>query len=558
MIILLLNIFFINTFSYQINASTEAKEIIKIGVYEDEPYISIDDKGNISGYYYDLINLLKKEYDFQPEYVICNPSDALKMLEDGDIDVIFGLAMTDDRKEKFIFNKYRICVENNALITKLDIEFKDLKNPDNVRLGLVEHNSNSEFLLDFFESNGINLIPVYATNFDELKKLLDNDEIDIILSSAINNKDYNIIYRFTAHQVYIAGNKNSKHILDKFDNAIESLGNKKNSKIYKLYKKYFFTFNNTNLEEIILISSNVCLLLLTLLLVIPKLKLRSIRNKVKLNLNNNSYFLYYQPIYNPRNNSVVAFEGLLRLKDRDNNIIPPSKFISEIENSNMLFEVSLWILEQAIKDYKILKRSTYFSNKDFYISINVSLSEIENKEFVYKAIKILANSNIGNNKICLEIIEKVKINDLSKITKYIKILKNAGFKIAIDDFGVEYSNLDIIRKLDFDIIKIDKYFIDTICKDVLHKNIILFINTLASSLGKSVVLEGIEEAEQHNLIKSINNENLYVQGYFYSKPRTLADIFYSHNSINDNISDSLNSNLEDSLNHNSPDSETSN
>lgn len=109
MIILLLNIFFINTFSYKINASTEAKEIIKIGVYEDEPYISIDDKGNISGYYYDLINLLKKEYDFQPEYVICNLSDALKMLEDGDIDVIFGLAMTDDRKEKFIFNKYRIC-----------------------------------------------------------------------------------------------------------------------------------------------------------------------------------------------------------------------------------------------------------------------------------------------------------------------------------------------------------------------------------------------------------------------------------------------------------------
>ena len=224
----------------------------------------------------------------------------------------------------------------------------------------------------------------------------------------------------------------------------------------------------------------------------------------------------------------------------------------------MLFQVSLWILQQAIKDYKILKRSTYFSNKDFYISINVSLSEIESKEFVYKAIKILANSNIGNNKICLEIIEKVKINDLSKITKYIKILKNAGFKIAIDDFGVEYSNLDIIRKLDFDIIKIDKYFIDTICNDILHKNIILFINTLASSLGKSVVLEGIEEAEQHNLIKSINNENLYVQGYFYSKPRNLADIFYLHNSINDNISDSLNSNLENSLNHNSLDSETSN
>lgn len=546
LIIIFLNIFFINTFSYQINASTETKEVIKIGIYEDEPYISIDDKGNISGYYYDLINLLKKKYNFQPEYVICNLSDALKMLEAGNIDIIFGLAMTDNRKEKFLFNKYRICVENNALITKLDIDFENLDEINGLKLGLLQDNSNSEFILNFFESKKINLIPVYASNFDELKKLLDNNEIDIMLSSATNNTNYNIIYKFIAHQLYIAGNKNSKHILDNFDNAIEELGNKQNSEIYKLYGKYFFTNNNTNLEEIILISSNIFLLLLTLLLVIPKLKLKAIRNKVKLNLNNNSYFLYYQPIYNPRNNTIVAFEGLLRLKDRDNNIIPPSKFISEIENSNMLFEVSLRILEQAIKDYKILKRSTYFSNKNFYISINVSLSEIESKEFVYKAIKILANSNIGNNKICLEIIEKVKINDLSKITKYIKILKNAGFKIAIDDFGVEYSNLDIIRKLDFDIIKIDKYFIDTICNDILHKNIILFINTLASSLGKSVILEGIEDVEQHNLIKNINNENLYVQGYFYSKPKSLTDIFYS----NDTIDDSLNQNLTDSKNCN--------
>ena len=212
----------------------------------------------------------------------------------------------------------------------------------------------------------------------------------------------------------------------------------------------------------------------------------------------------------------------------------------------MLFDVSLWILQQAIKDYIILKTSPYFVDKDFYISINVSLSEIENKEFVVKAIEILSASRIGPNKICLEIIEKVKINDLSKITKYINVLKNAGFKIAIDDFGVEYSNLDIIRKLDFDIIKIDKYFIDTICDDALHKNIILFINTLASSLGKSVVLEGIETIEQDNFIKHINNENLYVQGYYYSKPKALNDIFSEKDIIKpiakDNINDDMNSN----------------
>ncbi|WP_195964705.1 EAL domain-containing protein, partial [Clostridium cuniculi] len=70
-----------------------------------------------------------------------------------------------------------------------------------------------------------------------------------------------------------------------------------------------------------------------------------------------------------------------------------------------------------------------------------SLNEIENEAFVKKAIQILYKSNLEPNKICLEIIERVKINDLDKINKNIDLLKGAGFKIAIDDFGVEYSNL---------------------------------------------------------------------------------------------------------------------
>lgn len=84
------------------------------------------------------------------------------------------------------------------------------------------------------------------------------------------------------------------------------------------------------------------------------------------------------------------------------------------------------------------------------------MNEIENEAFVKKSIQILYKSNLEPNKICLEIIERVKMNDLDKINKNIDLLKAAGFKIAIDDFGVEYSNLDVLQKLDIDIIKIDK------------------------------------------------------------------------------------------------------
>lgn len=288
MIIIFLEIFFINSNSSPLNISYNYKEIIRIGIYEDDPYISIDNKGNISGYYYDLINLLKKKYDFEPQYVICTLSEGLNMLETGNIDVMFGLTITDNRQEKFLFNKYRVCVESNALITKLD--FENLNEINNVRLGLPEYNSNSELILDFLNSKEIKVTPVYAKSFDELKNLLDNNKIDIMLGSIITNKKYNIIYRFTGHQVYIAGNKNSKHILDNFDDAIKSLGNKSNSKISRLYEKYFLKLNTTSFKNIILFFPNILLLLLTLLLIIPKLKLTAVRNKVKFNITNNSYF----------------------------------------------------------------------------------------------------------------------------------------------------------------------------------------------------------------------------------------------------------------------------
>ena len=182
----------------------------------------------------------------------------------------------------------------------------------------------------------------------------------------------------------------------------------------------------------------------------------------------------------------------------------------------MLFDISLWIIKKVIKDYDKIKNYQCVSGKEFYISLNLSLNEIENEAFVKKAIQILYKSNLEPNKICLEIIERVKMNDLDKINKNIDLLKGAGFKIAIDDFGVEYSNLDVLQKLDIDIIKIDKNFVDGIGKDIIRNEIVLFISKIARNTNKYVVLEGVEEVEQESAIKKIENDLLYVQGYYYN------------------------------------------
>lgn len=400
LIIIIINMFYVNTYAESVGQD----EIIKVGVYEYKPYSYIGKNGEVKGYYSDLLNLLQKEGNFKYEYVVCDFSDGIKHLEDGDIDIMFGLT----------------------------IDYLD---------ELIEENSKDD------------------------------------------------------------------------DNAI-----------VELWNKYFNQVDKLNYIQHVSMAIMLIIILgmAFIFIIIPKMRLRSIKSKIRRRMNNNSYFLHYQPIYNPKTNEVVAFEALIRLKDKNENIIQPYRFISEIEDNNMLAELSIWILNKITSDYYMI--STYENINNIYISMNVSLNEIENEEFVDNAIEILLKSNIESKRICLEITERVKMENLDKLNKSIKRLKDAGFKIAIDDFGVEYSNLDVLKKLDFDVIKLDKYFIDDVCDCNIKEEIIMFMSKIAKRNGKALIIEGVEDESQNELIKSIYNERLYVQGYLYNKPMPIEQI----------------------------------
>lgn len=399
LIIIIINMFYVNTYAESVGQD----EIIKVGVYEYKPYSYIGKNGEVKGYYSDLLNLLQKEGNFKYEYVVCDFSDGIKHLEDGDIDIMFGLT----------------------------IDYLD---------ELIEENSKDD------------------------------------------------------------------------DNAI-----------VELWNKYFNQVDKLNYIQHVSMAIMLIIILgmAFIFIIIPKMRLRSIKSKIR-RMNNNSYFLHYQPIYNPKTNEVVAFEALIRLKDKNENIIQPYRFISEIEDNNMLAELSIWILNKITSDYYMI--SSYENINNIYISMNVSLNEIENEEFVDNAIEILLKSNIESKRICLEITERVKMENLDNLKKSIKRLKDAGFKIAIDDFGVEYSNLDVLKKLDFDVIKLDKYFIDDVCDCNIKEEIIMFMSKIAKRNGKALIIEGVEDKSQNELIKSIYNERLYVQGYLYNKPMPIEQI----------------------------------
>lgn len=260
-----------------------------------------------------------------------------------------------------------------------------------------------------------------------------------------------------------------------------------------------------------------CMMYLLLkLIVIPNISKEKIKRKIKLYFKGNNYKLNYQHIVNPNTNSIVGFEALIRL-NVDGKLIMPNIIINELEQCNMMGDLSIWILNKIIKDYSHMKTIDYLE-KDFYVSMNISLKEIEDEVICEKFKKILKESNIDKNIICLEITENVCGEDYKKVAKNIRELVDSGFKIAIDDFGVDYSNLSFLEKFDFNVIKLDKYFIDNIENSIIVQRLIDAIYHLSIKRNIDVVMEGVEDLDQVELIKKISDHKFYIQGYYYSKP----------------------------------------
>lgn len=512
MIVVFLNIFLVSVYAEDI----QTDKVIKVGVYEYDPYFMVDADGHMSGYYYDLMSLLQKKHHLEYEFVVDTLDGGLKKLVDGEIDIMLGISMKAQLGEEIIFNRYRTNKEIFGVFSNKNINFESLYSVKGLKLGIVEDDANAEMILDLFRANHIDISIVYEKDYKTLERLLEENKIDLIVDNKWKQRAYFLVYEFVGRDVYIAGHRGSQAILNALDQAIEKVSFETENPMTLLYKRYFDSTKIMYVKIIIGITTMAALILISI--AFPIVNKRTIKNKIRLRMNRNQYTLQYQPIYNPRNNTIVGFEGLLRLLDKDNKLIPPFKFLPEIEENDMLFEVSIWIIKRVIDDYHKIKNYFDLSERDFYLSLNVSVKEIENDVFVDKAISLLTESDLGHQKICLEIIERFKINDVDKIAQNIKRLKQAGFKLAIDDFGVEYSNLDIFQKLDVDIIKVDKSLVDGIGKDNVKEEVILFISKLADIGNRSVVLEGVEEAIQDIRIKELENERLYVQGYYYKKP----------------------------------------
>lgn len=500
-------------------------KIYKIGVIKLDPYVELNEKGEFEGYYIDLFDLIAKELDLKYEYVLVSISDAIDKLEDGELDFCLGVTLTETRAEKLIFNIYPIAFEKFALYTNKNIDSYNINEMNGLKFGIIK-DGETKWILDFFKAANINIDVVYGDDYYEINEWLDNGSIDLILDSDYKKTKYKKIYEFVESQVYIAANKSNKELLNNIDNAIIKINERKGNEIEKLYDSYF---NKDKLiKEKITIGLKMLLKVIFLLAIIrilfPKLKKALHKIYIRILIKQERFHIYYQPIYKVKTKEIVGFEALIKDKVEDKSLLHSQDLMAKFERRNSVSEICIWELEKLASNYNEFKKSNYLKGTEFYISLNIPISQFKNNRFVNKAIKILNKSKLHKNSICIEVMGNINIKNINNIIKNIKRLKEAGFIIAIDDFGIEYSNLNMIQELDIDIIKIDRTFTSNMYKSSVKNEIILFISRIGKAQNKLVVLEGIDELEQHKKVKEIDNDKLYVQGSFYSDPVSIEDI----------------------------------
>lgn len=239
------------------------------------------------------------------------------------------------------------------------------------------------------------------------------------------------------------------------------------------------------------------------------LKLESaLRKAVK----SNEFILYYQPIVELKSMKIKGVEALIRWNHPKKGLIPPFEFIPILEETGMIVEVGEWVIEEAIKQ----QRKWDNFDIDISVSLNISTKQLIKASLSEMVLRKLKENNGNPKKLVIEITESALMENINIIREDIERLAKEGIRVEIDDFGTGYSSLAYLKKLPVYALKIDREFIKDIPEDKDDIAIVKAIVSMAKSLDKKTIAEGIETHHQLNFLKELGCD--YGQGYLFSPP----------------------------------------
>ncbi|MGE3272886.1 MAG: putative bifunctional diguanylate cyclase/phosphodiesterase [Chloroflexota bacterium] len=225
--------------------------------------------------------------------------------------------------------------------------------------------------------------------------------------------------------------------------------------------------------------------------------------------------VYYQPIVRVDTASIVGFEALVRWQHPDRGLISPAEFIPLAEETGMIVPIGAWVLEEACRQVQLWRQERCV-NRGLLLSVNVSARQFQSPELVGTVADVLKKTGFDPTHLKLELTESLMMHDVERTIQRLHELKGLSIQLVVDDFGTGYSSLAYLRRFPISVLKVDKSFVWRLGMDPGDDAIVRSIVTLASDLGMQVVAEGIETAEQLEVLRALECD--FAQGYFFSPP----------------------------------------
>ncbi|NQZ32374.1 MAG: EAL domain-containing protein [Oceanospirillaceae bacterium] len=231
-------------------------------------------------------------------------------------------------------------------------------------------------------------------------------------------------------------------------------------------------------------------------------------------LENKEFVLHYQPQWSLDGAKLVGFEALLRWQ-HNGTLIAPDKFIPLLESNRRIIEVGLWVIKQSMRD---INRWQQQYGRIIPVAVNVSAIQLSDPGFVNKVIALKKEYAIGAGALEFEITESLMMGCVDESAKVQKELVKQGISIAVDDFGTGYSSMLYLKHFPVQTLKIDRCFIHDICHSMDSQAIVLAVFSLAEKLSLKVVAEGVENIEQLETLKRLNEKGIPIacQGFYFS------------------------------------------
>ncbi|QLF69439.1 EAL domain-containing protein [Peteryoungia desertarenae] len=242
---------------------------------------------------------------------------------------------------------------------------------------------------------------------------------------------------------------------------------------------------------------------------------RRLEGELRLGLEDQQFFLLYQPQVDLKTGSVIGAEALLRWQHPSLGIISPSEFIGIAEANGFICELGRWMLVEAC-------RAACDWPGDMSVAVNVSPLQFVKDDLVKDVEQALLLTGLPARRLHLEITESTFLDRTDDLLKSLAQLRKMGVTIALDDFGTGYSSLAYLAGFPIDKIKIDQSFIRKMSTDAASQAIVIAVAALARGLDLKIVCEGIEGDIEWTLLRQLGCEE--GQGYFFGKPQTSQEL----------------------------------